>query len=109
MDLGQGLYGSDPSIVWNTNGNTIAAQQNSSFRLSGGVSIEGAVTISQGSNGFLNTNNGGAVSNQTVSGGITCPFTTVPASHMSAPTKVTPNVTMATSFSSATTPQCLPF
>ncbi len=109
MDLGQGLYGSAESLNWNTEGGTINVEQNSSFRLSGGVAITGAVTLQQGSNGFLNVGNGGAVSNQTVSGGITCPFTTVPASHVAAPTKVTPAVTMATSFSSATSPQCLPF
>ena len=48
-------------------------------------------------------------SNQTVSGRHHLPFTTLPDSHVAAPTKVTPNVTMATSFAAATTPQCLPF
>ena len=111
MDLGQGLYGSDPSLIWiaGSGANGIQVQQNSSFRLSGGVSITGTVTIKQNSNGFLNLNNGGAVSNQTVSGGISCPFNTVPASHIASPTDVMPNVSMATSFGTAVTPQCLPF
>jgi hypothetical protein len=109
MDIGQGLYGSESSISWNTSGGSINVAQNSSFRLSGGVSISGGVTLQQGSNGFLNTNNGGSATNQSVSLGITCPFTTVPASHVSSPTKVSPPVSMASSFASATSPQCLPF
>jgi trimeric autotransporter adhesin len=64
MDLGEGLIspGSTPSLVWNLTGNQILnVQQNSSFRLSGGVSITGGsgVKIQQGSNAFFNVNNGG--------------------------------------------------
>ncbi|HUK58418.1 MAG TPA: hypothetical protein VLV50_04245 [Stellaceae bacterium] len=109
MDLGQGLFGGLTSMNWVTGGSGIAVLQNSSFRLSGGVAITGAVTLQQGSNGFLNLANGGSAAQQTVSGGISCPFTAVPGSHVSAPTKVTPNPTMATSFGSAISPQCLQF
>jgi hypothetical protein len=111
MDLGQGLVGSNPSITWtaSTGSNGIQVQQNSSFRLSGGVAIGGSVTIKQNSNGFLNLNNGGTATQQTVSDGISCPFNNVPAAHISSPTDVMPAVSMATSFGSAVTPQCLQF
>ncbi|HUK60702.1 MAG TPA: hypothetical protein VLV50_15835 [Stellaceae bacterium] len=103
MDIGVGLVASSPSIIWTGN---ISAEQNSSFRLSGGVHITGAVLLEQGSNGFFNLANGGA---NNVDSGVSCPFTTMPASHVSAPQKVTPNVTVAASLASAASPQCLPF
>ena len=103
LDIGQGLISSSAGLTWN---GSISVQQNSSFRLSGGVHVTGSVSLSQGSNGFLNLNNGG---NNNVDGTINCPFTTVAASHVSAPQKAIPNVVMATSSAAATTPQCLPF
>jgi hypothetical protein len=107
IDMGQGVLAGNPTMSWN---GAISAQQNSSFRLSGGVAITGSVVIEQNSNGFFNDDNGGSGSNQTVSGSITCPFINVPASHVSSPTSVTAgSFAVATSFSSAVSGQCLPF
>lgn len=105
MDLGQGLVSSSPSMSWNPGSNGIQVQQNSAFRVAGGVSITGGVTITQGSNAFSNTANGGT--NAITSG--SCPFTTIPASHWASPAKVTPAVPSATSLAAAVSPQCLPF
>jgi hypothetical protein len=102
-DLGQGQYGSTPSMTW-TGG--FLVQQNSSFRLSGGVTITGQVLLEQGSNGFVNTLNPGT---NTVEGGIQCPSTAFPASHVSGASNVTGTVTLATSPSSVTSPQCMTF
>lgn len=103
LDIGQGIIASSTGLTWN---GSISVQQNSSFRLSGGVHVTGTVSLTQGSNGFLNVANGGT---NNVDGTIDCPFTTVAASHVSAPQKATPNVVVATSYAAATTPQCLPF
>ena len=111
IDLGSGSVGGQPSIAWtvqNASTGGIAVAQNSSFRLNGGVSISGTggVRLSQGSNGFFNISSGGTNS---VSGGITCPFTAIAGAHVVGQTAVTPNVALATSFLGATTPKCLPF
>ena len=63
MELGTGV--SVPS-TW-TGGITVA--QNSSFRMDGGMSISGIVTLSQGSNGFFNISAGGT---NTVTGTVKC-------------------------------------
>lgn len=114
VDLGQGTISSAPSITWTLSGSEIInVQQNSSFRLSGGVSITGGsgVKIQQGSNAFFNLNNGG--SNSTI---VICPSTAGnPSAHIANPTSVTPNVTTysliaATTGAQATTPNiCLSF
>lgn len=104
MDLG-GLGEGSPSISWTTGNNNIQVEQNSSFRVSGGVSITGAVTITQGSNGFANTSGG----SNAISGGASCPFSNVPSSHWASPAKVSPAVPSATSYSGATSPECLSF
>jgi hypothetical protein len=92
MDLGQGLVSGNPSISWTIpSGGTFNILQNSSFRLSGGVSITGSngVKLQQGSNAFFNVNNGGT--NAAV---IVCANTANnPMAHVSNPTEVTPNVT----------------
>ena len=85
---------------------SIAVAQNSTFRMSGGASIGGSVKLSQASNGFFNTANGGA---NNVAGGVSCPWTTVPSAHLAGPTSIAPNPTLATTFASATRNQCLPF
>ncbi len=64
---------------------SIAVSQNSAFRMDGGISISGAVTLEQGSNGFFNNSAGGL---NIVAGGITCPWSTSPSAHVSAPAKV---------------------
>jgi len=64
---------------------SIAVTQNSAFRMDGGMSISGAVTVQQGSNGFFNNAAGGL---NVVTGGVMCPWTTSPSSHVSAPQKV---------------------
>jgi hypothetical protein len=85
-DLGVGLISSNPSMNWTTGSAGIQAEQNSSFRLSGGVNITGTVQLGQGSNGFFNLNNGGA---DFVSVGVTCPFNHYPVSHVTTPQNVT--------------------
>lgn len=106
VDLGRGLVSSAPSLAWTTGSAQISVAQNSSFRLQGGATITGKLTLGQGSNGFFNKTAGGT---NTVSGGIACNFTTVPASHVAGAAAVSPSPTMATSMSSATKGQCLPF
>jgi len=103
MELGLGNISLAPSITWT---GSIVVAQNSSLRLSGGVSISGSVKLSRASNGFFNVANGGTNS---VTGNVTCPWTTVPAAHVSGPAAVMPSLTLATSFASASPGQCLPF
>ncbi len=106
VDLGLGLISGNPSLSWTTSSEGIEVAQNSSFRLEGGVAITGNVLLGQGSNGFFNKVNGG---NDSVSGGVSCFFTTVPASHVVGNAVVTPPFNTATSMSGATANQCLPF
>jgi hypothetical protein len=79
IELGTGA--STPS-TWS---GTISVQQNSTFRMDGGMNIAGGVNLLQGSNGFFNNANGGL---NVVSGGVSCPFTNNSASHVAAPQKV---------------------
>ena len=109
VDLGLGTVGgSTPSLAWNTGSGAIAISQNSSFRLDGGATVTGKVKLSQGSNGFFNVANGGT---NTVTGGVSCPFTAMPAAHVVAPnaSALSPTPDLAIGFLSATANQCLPF
>jgi hypothetical protein len=111
VDLGLGTIGGGgpPSLAWTTPSSAaISVAQNSSFRLSGGVSIAGTggVKLSQGSNGFFTLANGGT---NTVAGTVICPFVAVAASHVIGNTAVSPNVAVAHTFDNASSPQCLPF
>ena len=103
IELGVGLVGGIAGLAWN---GAISVMQNSAFRMSGGASISGSVTLGQGSNGFFNGANGGTNS---VSGGITCPWVSVPSSHVAGAAKVSPVPLLAPSFVSATQNDCLPF
>jgi hypothetical protein len=85
---------------------TVTAQQNSSLRMSGGMAITGQIVLDQASNGFFNLGNGGT---NAVSGGVACPFTAIPASHVSGPGKITPPVAVSADPASATSPNCLAF
>ncbi len=81
--------------------------QNSAFRMDGGMAISGAVTLQQGSNGFFNNGAGGL---NVVSGGVTCPWTTNAAAHVSAPQKVllSPSGPQAATIGTVS-PDCLTF
>jgi hypothetical protein len=101
MQLGTG--GTTPS-TWSGN---ITVQQNSSFAMAGGMAITGFVHLGQQSNGFFNMSLGGT---NGVSSGVSCPATSGnPASHVSNPTAVTPNVTVGSTEEMTTPPACLPF
>ena len=102
IDLGVGFVGGAAGLVWK---GSIAVAQNSSFRLSGGVSISGGVTLGQGSNGFFNLAKGGGNS---VVGGVSCPWVSVPSSHVTAGA-LSPPAPIARDLPSATKNQCLPF
>jgi hypothetical protein len=102
IDLGVGLVGGNAGLIWN---GSIAVAQNSSFRLSGGVSISGGVTLGQGSNGFFNLAKGGGNS---VIGGVSCPWVSVPSSHVTGGA-LSPPAPIAHDLQSATKTQCLPF
>ena len=86
---------------------SIAVTQNSAFRMDGGMSISGAVTLQQGSNGFFDTDAGGL---NVVTGGVECPCTANAASHISAPQKVlrSPSGPQAVTIG-AVSPDCLTF
>lgn len=107
-DLGKGLVGGMPSVAWTTGSLGFTIKQNSSFRLQGGATIVGTLNLTQSSNAFFNKSNGGT---NTISGGIICPFITVPAAYVAGPANVSPEPVLATSFQSAskTLEQCLPF
>ncbi len=111
IDLGLGVISSNPSLTWTTGGAGISVVQNSSVRMNGGVTVTGTLVIGQASNGFFNRTKGG--SNAVTS--ITCPFTTVPASHIVAGTVGSPAVTPfpnpSTNFNttSKASAQCLSF
>jgi hypothetical protein len=104
VDVGVGLVGGLPSLSWS---GTITAAQNSSLRMNGGATVTGAVSLSQGSNGFFNTADGGQ---NVVTGGVSCPFTSTPASHVAGNTKVllTPGGSSAVTIG-MTSPDCLGF
>ena len=64
MELGTG--GTTPSS-WT---GIITVAQNSSLRMDGGITVTGAVKLTQASNGFFNISNGGQ---NIVTGGVSCP------------------------------------
>jgi hypothetical protein len=103
MELGTGA--STPS-AWT---GSISVQQNSSFRMDGGMTISGLVQLAQASNGFFNVANGGK---NVVAGGVTCTGTAAgAASHIAGPANV---VTSSGGSTSAVTigttpPACLGF
>jgi hypothetical protein len=95
FELGTGK--STPS-TWN---GSIAVSQNSSFRMRGGMTINGSVTLAQGSNGFFNLSNNPGVANNVITGGVLCPFTTRQSSAVSVSGNAA--VTMAGGSTSAVT------
>jgi hypothetical protein len=101
-DLGSGTPGGNISITWTGN---ISTEQNSSFRLQGGVKINGTVNLSQGSNGFFNKSNGGT--NAVTS--VLCPFISIPSAHVAGPANVSPALTLSGNIASTTADQCLSF
>jgi hypothetical protein len=84
MEIGTGS--ATPSI-WT---GAITVQQNSSFRLDGGISITGGVSLIQGSNGFFNKSLGG-----TNSVAVTC--TGTDSAHVAGPANVSPALTLVAS------------
>jgi hypothetical protein len=108
VDLGIGTIASAPGVLWTTGSGGIVAKQNSSFRLQGGTTITGEVSLSQGSNGIFNAANGGT---NVVSGGVSCPFAAIPGAHVAAANAnvLSPTPILAVNFFSATANQCLPF
>jgi hypothetical protein len=113
VDLGLGTIGpgGPPSLAWTTVSgfsSGVIVQQNSSFRIQGGVTITGpgGLKLLQGSNGFFNVANGGANS---ITGGVTCPFSGIAAAHVVGQTAVSPAVLLSNDFLHATSPNCLPF
>ena len=63
----------------------IAVAQNSSLRMDGGITVSSTVKLTQASNGFFNVSNTGE---NIVTGGVTCPATTNPSSHVAGNTVV---------------------
>jgi hypothetical protein len=108
VDLGTGNQSAAASITWTTGAAGIVVAQNSSLRLEGGVQINGAITLTQGSNGFFNKTKGGV---NNVTGGVACPFTLIPSSHVAGSTSVsaTPPVVLSGSMTSTAPKQCLSF
>ena len=110
MDIGMGLFtgagspGGSPSLTWFTGtGECILVQQNSSIRLSGGVTISGGdgepcalnggavsttIVIQQGSNGFFNLAQGGT--NVIEPGSVSCAFAGIPNAHVTGKGNITP-------------------
>jgi hypothetical protein len=128
MDVGIGLITGVPSISWSVpSGNCILIQQNSSFRMSGGVAIAGApaaactlnggtisttIVFQQESNGFFNLSHGGT---DAISGGgaVSCLFAGMPNAHVTGKANISPagaQPVMIGSWSAAntaTSPGCL--
>jgi hypothetical protein len=105
IDLGLGTVTGVPSVTWNTGAGAVSVAQNSSFRLDGGVTITGELSISQASNGFFNVSKGGA--NDVTQ--VICSFTDIPGSHVAGTSAVTPAVVASTNFLSTAANQCLSF
>ena len=101
MELGTG--GTAPS-AWT---GAILVAQNSSFRMDGGMTITGAVSIAQASNAFFNVTNGGK---NVVTGGVNCTGVVL-ASHVAAPGNVVTSINGSTSAVTigSTGPACLSF
>ena len=105
LDVGMGTIAGNPSLTWSVPaGDCILVQQNSSIRLSGGVTIAGAapsactlnggavsstIIIQQESNGFFNLNQGGA---DMISGGgnVSCVFAGMPNAHVTGKANLLP-------------------
>jgi hypothetical protein len=101
IELGTG--GSTPS-GWT---GAITVAQNSSVRMDGGITVTGAVTITQGSNGFFNTADGGQ---NIVTGGVGCPWTDTAASRVAGNAKVLLSSGGASAVTiGVTSPDCLGF
>jgi hypothetical protein len=122
VDLGVEISGTaTPSLTWNVGNGGIVVEQNSSFRLEGGVIITGVLDLNEGSNAFFNhTVNplANTVSNGGASSSIICPFIAVAASHVfiagaNPAASLTPLPSLATTFSTgspaAGSKQCLAF
>jgi hypothetical protein len=130
MDLGVGNLPSttNPSLTWSVpSGSCILVQQNSSFRMSGGIAITGAspaacalnggitsstIVIQQESNAFFNVGNGGT-DNISGGGGVECLFSSFPNAHVSGKANITPSSAQPVMIGtwaaapSATSPGCL--
>jgi hypothetical protein len=107
VDLGLGLVSSSPSLTWTTESSGITVHQNSSFRLQGGATITGTLTVSQSSNAFFNKSMGSAAN---AVSSILCPFGIVPAAHVAASGgSITPAPVLSTTFLSTAPNQCLSF
>jgi hypothetical protein len=127
-DLGIGLISAAPSLTWSVpSGDCILVQQNSSFRLSGGIAITGApaatcvlngnntsttIVIQQESNAFFNLGHGGTLA-ISGGGGVSCVFTSFPNAHVNGKGNISPagaQPVMIGSWSAAntaTSPGCL--
>jgi len=86
---------------------TITVAQNSAMRMDGGITVTGAVKLTQASNGFFNVSNSGE---NIVTLGVTCPFTTNASAHVAG----NANVLLMSGGASAvtignTSPDCLGF
>ena len=104
MDLGVGVINSAASLLWSVPaGDCILVQQNSSFRLSGGVTIDGAapsacllngstvgttIVIQQESNAFFNVSRGGT--DTILLGGVSCLFAGMPNAHVTGKANISP-------------------
>jgi len=130
MDIGVGPVPntSTPSLTWNVPaGNCILVQQNSAFRMSGGVAIAGAspapcalngfvtsstIVIQQESNAFFNLSQGGTDS-FTGGGGVECLFAGMPNAHVTGKANISPSsaqpviIGSLSQALSATSPGCL--
>jgi hypothetical protein len=101
VELGNG---SGNGVIWQGN---LTVQQNSAIRLSGGAEIIGSITLEQASNAFFNTVGGGGANS--VSGGVSCVFSSVLASHVSGGGGVVPPIPTVATTPSAASAQCLSF
>jgi hypothetical protein len=130
MDLGVGNLPSttNPSLTWSVpSGSCILIQQNSSFRVSGGVAITGTapsscalnggatsstIVFQQESNGFFNLGQGG-LDNIGGGGSVSCLFSSFPNAHVSGKANITPSSAQPVMIGtwaaapSATSPGCL--
>ena len=128
MDVGTGLVGGLPSMNWTVpSGSCILVQQNSSFRMSGGVAIAGAapaacalnggtvsstIVFQQESNGFFNLSRGGT-DNIGGGGGVSCLFAGMPNAHVTGKANISPAgaqpviIGSWAASSTATSPGCL--
>ena len=128
MDVGIGLITGVPSISWSVpSGSCILVQQNSSFRMSGGVAIAGApaaactlnggavsttIVFQQESNGFFNLSHGGT-DNISGSGAVSCLFAGMPNAHVTGKANISPAgaqpviIGSWTAAGTATSPGCL--